>query len=309
MNAVTLDSLEAQPALRDDLPAPTVSDNEVLVRVHASSVNPVDNAIAAGMLSGMAEHTFPVILGRDYAGVVEQVGANVTRYAPGDQVYGFVLHANPDVHDGSWAELIAVPEDSQGAHSPAGIDIATAAAAPLAGIAAITAVDALELSAGDTLLVVGATGGVGSLAVQLAARADATVIAPALPEDEAYLRDLGVTDTLPRDDELVAHVRERYPDGVNALLDLVSYTPGNYDATLKTDGRIASTAGAAGEGAGRTNVMAIPSVENLQRLGALLADRSLRVPVQATYTLAQAPEALAAQAATHSQGKIAIQIG
>ena len=170
MNAVTLDSLEAQPALRDDLPAPTVADNEVLVRVHASSVNPVDNAIAAGMLSGMAEHTFPVVLGRDYAGVVEQVGANVSRYAPGDQVYGFVLHANPEVHDGSWAELIAVPEDTQVAHSPAGIDIATAGAAPVAGIAAITAVDALQLSAEDTLLVVGASGGVGSLAVQLAAR-------------------------------------------------------------------------------------------------------------------------------------------
>ena len=309
MNAVTLDSLEAQPALRDDLPAPDVADNEVLVRVHSSSVNPVDNAIAAGMLSGMAEHTFPIILGRDYAGVVEQVGANVTRYAPGDQVYGFVLHANPDVHDGSWAELIAVPEDTQVAHSPAGIDIATAGAAPLAGIAAIAAVDALELSAGDTLLVVGATGGVGSLAVQLAARAGATVIAPALPEDETYLRNLGVTDVLPRDDDLVAQVRERYPDGVNALLDLVSYSPGSYDATVKPDARIASTAGAAGEGAGRTNVMAVPSVENLQRLGALLADRSLHVPVQATYTLAQAPEALAAGAATHVQGKIAIQIG
>ena len=285
-----------------------MADDGLLVRVHASSVNPVDNAIAAGMLSGMAEHTFPIILGRDYAGAVEQVGANVTRYVPGDQVYGFVLHANPDVHDGSWAELIDVPEDTQVAHSPAGVDIATAGAAPLAGIAAITAVDALELSAGDTLLVVGATGGVGSLAVQLAARAGATVIAPALPEDEAYLRDLGVTDVLPRDDDLVAHVHERYPDGVDALLDLVSYTPGSYDATLKTDARIASTAGAAGEGADRTNVMAVPSVENLQRLGALLADGSLRVPVQATYTLAQAPEALAARAATHSQGKIAIQI-
>ena len=309
MNAVTLDSVEAQPGLRDDLPAPTLADDEVLVRVHSSSVNPVDNAIAAGMLSGMAEHTFPVTLGRDYAGVVEQVGANVTRYAPGDQVYGFVLHANPDVHDGSWAELIAVPEETEVAHSPAGIDVATAGAAPLAGIAAVTAVDALELSAGATLLVVGAAGGVGSLAVQLAARAGATVIAPALPVDDAYLRDLGVTDVLPRDEDLVAHVRERYPDGVDALLDLVSYTAGSYDATLKTDARIASTAGAAGEGAGRTNVVAVPSVANLQRLGALLADGALRVPVQATYTLAQAPEALAARAATHSQGKIAIQIG
>ena len=81
------------------------------MRVQASSVNPVDAAIAAGMLSGMVEHEFPVVLGRDYAGVVEQVGSGVTRYAAGDDVFGYVPHANPAVHDGSWTELIVVPED------------------------------------------------------------------------------------------------------------------------------------------------------------------------------------------------------
>src|SRR2546423_5735277 len=105
MRAITLDSANTAPALREDLPAPTPADNEVLVRVQASSVNPVDNGIAAGMLAGMGvEHQYPVTLGRDYAGVVEQAGAAVTGYQPGDQVFGFVLHANPTVHDGAWAE-------------------------------------------------------------------------------------------------------------------------------------------------------------------------------------------------------------
>src|SRR4051812_20495 len=77
-------------------PAPTPAENEVLVRVHASSVNPVDNGIAAGMLAGMGvEHQYPVTLGRDYAGLVEQAAAGISSYAPRDQVYGFVLHANP----------------------------------------------------------------------------------------------------------------------------------------------------------------------------------------------------------------------
>lgn len=84
MRAFTLDSFESPPGLRDDLPTPTVGANELLVRVHASSVNPADAAIAAGMLKGMAEYEFPVTLGRDYAGVVEQIGSAVSRYQAGD---------------------------------------------------------------------------------------------------------------------------------------------------------------------------------------------------------------------------------
>src|SRR3954447_11414068 len=195
MRAVTISAFDTPPVLREDLPAPILGPNEVLVRVHGSSVNPVDNGIAAGMLRQMGvEYEFPAILGRDYAGVVEQVGAEVTRYAVGDQVFGFLLHANPAVHEGSWAELITLPQDGPIALAPAGVDIASAGAAPLAGITAMLAVDALELSDGDTALIVGATGGVGSFAAQLAARAGATVVAPVFTEDEAYLSELGVAE-------------------------------------------------------------------------------------------------------------------
>jgi len=309
MRAITVNSPDTAAALREDLPEPTPADNEVLVRVHASSVNPVDNSIAADLLSQMGvEYEYPVVLGRDYAGVVEQTGAAVTGYQPGDQVFGFVLHANPTVHDGAWAELITVTEELSIAPAPEGVDLAVVGAAPLAGITAITAVDALDLSEGNVLLVAGATGGVGSLAVQLAARAGARVIAPALPEDEEFLRGLGVTDVIARDGDVSALVREFVPDGVDALLDLVNYAPGSYDAALKDGARVASPTGAAGEGPGRTMVMASPTDENLQRLGALLADGTLRVPVQATYDLAQAPEALGALAGQHTQGKLAIRV-
>ena len=309
MQAVTLDTSETQPALREDLPEPTPADNEVLVRVQASSVNPVDNSIAAGMLAQMGvEYDYPVTLGRDYAGVVERVGTAVSGYRPGDHVFGFVLHAHPKAHDGAWAELITVTEDLSISPVPDGIDLAVAGAAPLAGITAMTLVDALELAEDHVLLVAGATGGVGSLAVQLAARAGARILAPALPEDESFLRELGVSDVVSRDGDVAAAVRDIAPDGVDALIDLVNYAPGAYDAALKPEARVASSTGAAGDGPGCTNVMAAPTPENLQRLGALLADGTLRVHLQAAYELAQAPEALAALSGQHTQGKLAVRV-
>jgi len=309
MKAITLERFDTPPTLREDLPAPTPGPNEVLVRVRASSANPADNSIAAGMLKQMGvEYEFPVILGRDYAGVVEAVGHEVTRYAAGDEVFGFLLHANPTVHDGSWTELIAVPQDMFIGRVPQGVDVATAGAAPLAGIAAIMAIDALELPDGETVLIVGATGGVGSLAVQLAARVGATVVAPARPEDEAYLRELGVSELLPREGDLAAAARQRYPDGFDAVLDLVNYAPDVPATLVKDGGRVASPTGAAGEGRRRTMVIAAPTPENLDRLAGLLADGTLRVPVQATYELAQAPDALTALATSHTQGKLAIRI-
>jgi NADPH2:quinone reductase len=309
MRAVTIDQAEATPALREDLEAPTPADNEVLVRVHASSVNPVDNSIASGMLTQMGvEYDYPVTLGRDYAGVVEEVGSAVSKFSPGDKVYGFLVHANPEAHDGSWAELIVVPEHQSIASVPEGPELETAGAAALAGITAMAAVDALDLSAGDVVLVAGATGGVGTIAVQLAAKGGAKVIAPALPDDETFLHDLGVTEVVSREGDIAAAVRERHPDGVDALIDLVNYEPGSYDAALKDGGRVSSSTGAAGEGDGRANVMAEPNPENLERLGGLLADGTIRVPVQKSYELSEAPNALSALPQKHTQGKLAIRV-
>src|SRR3954470_16220869 len=309
MRAVTVNGRDTPPALREDVLEPTPHENEVLVRVQASSVNPVDNSIAAGMLAQMGvEYEYPVTLGRDYAGTVEQTGAGTSGFQPGDQVFGFLVHANPTAHDGTWSELITVTEEVSIAAVPDGVDLSTAGAAPLAGITAVTTVDALDLSEGDVLLVAGATGGVGSLAVQLAVKAGAIVIAPALPEDEEFLRGLGVSEIVPRDSDVVAAVRERFPDGVDALLDLVNYAPGTCDAALRDGARVASPTGAAGAGPGRTMVMAQPTTANLDRLAQLLDSGALKVPVRDTYPLDRATEALQALATSHTQGKLAIRI-
>lgn len=306
MRAFMLESLDSGPVLRDDAAEPSAAANEIVVRVHASSVNPVDAFIAMGALKEMFEHELPVTLGRDFAGVVEQVGDGVARYHAGDQVFGFVLHANPAVHDGSWAELIVLPEDNFVAAKPGGVGLADAGASPVAGLTAVAAFDALALGEGDRVLVIGATGGVGSFFVQLAASTGAHVIATALAEDHDYLRGLGVAELIDREGDAAAVVRESHPEGVEALFDLVSQAP---DASLlKKGGRLASPLGAAGEGSGRFNVGAVPSPENLQRLGGLLETGTLRVPIQRTYSLEQAGEALQALSATHTQGKLAVRI-
>jgi NADPH:quinone reductase len=306
MRAFTLNSFGAPPAFRDDLPEPAVGANELLVRVRSSSVNPVDAFIAGGYLKEMAEHEFPVTLGRDFAGTVERVGSAVGLYEVGDEVFGFLLHANPSVHEGSWAELIAVPEDNFLASKPGPVDFAHAGAAPLAGLTAIAAFDALSPASGETVLVVGASGGVGSFFVQLAADAGATVVAPALDSDGAYLHGLGVGKLIDRDEDVAAAVRDAHPEGVDAILDLVSQAP---DASLLKDGgRLASPLGAAGDGAGRFNLMAVPAPANLERLAALLAAGTLRVPIERTYPLEQGAEALQALSTTHTQGKLGMSI-
>jgi len=189
---------------------------------------------------------------------------------------------------------------------------AQAGAAPVVTLTALSILDALELLAGQTVLVVGATGGVGSIVVQLAKAAGATVIASGLSEDEEFLRGLGVEEVLPREGDLIAAARERYPDGVDALVDAVTmHQPTPYDAVLADGGRVASPSNAAGAGPGRSDVMhaAILNRESLERVGRLLADGTVRVPIQQTYELAQAPEALGALGSGHTQGKLAVPVG
>jgi NADPH2:quinone reductase len=306
MRAFILTSFDTPPSLRDDLATPVPADGELLVRVHASSVNPVDAVIAAGALKEMAEYVFPVTLGRDFAGVIEQIGDGVSRYRIGDEVFGFLPHASPAVHDGSWTELIAVPEDNFVAAAPRSLDLVRAGGAPLAAITALAALDALAPAASETVLVVGATGGVGSFFVQLAASAGATLIAPALPDDHDYLRKLGVGELIDRDTDVAAAVRRAHPDGLDAILDLVSFAP---DTSLLHDGgRLASPLGAAGEGPGRFNVMAQPAPANLRRLAELLDSSRLRVPIQRSYRLEEAGEALQALSTSHTQGKLSLTI-
>ena len=312
MQAITVVQEGAAPAPQDVDEPRAPGAGEILVRVQASSVNPLDGGVAVGMLAQMGlPYEYPVTLGRDFAGVVEQVGEGVSSVAVGDEVFGEVSAFNPPVRDGAWAEKIVVSQDAV-AKKPVGVDTAQAGAATLVTLTALATVDALELSAGQTVLVVGATGGVGSIVVQLAKAAGATVVAPGLPEDEEFLRGLGVDEVLPREGDLVATVRERHPDGVHALVDAVTaMQPTPYDGVLAQGGRIASPTNAAGEGDGRTDVMhaMLLNPEGLRRVAGLLADGTVRIPIQQTFGLTEGHEALAALSAGHTQGKIALSAG
>jgi NADPH2:quinone reductase len=309
MKAFVLEDLDSEPRLRDDLPDPQPDENELVVRVQASSANPVDNAVAGGSMKSYAEYEFPVILGRDFAGVVEQAGSGAG-FAEGDEVFGFVGAAAPDVHNGSWAELARVPV-GQASLKPPGVDLASAGAAPVAALTGVAAVDALELQEGESVLIIGATGGVGCISVQMAKRAGAHIIAPALPEDEGFLVDLGVDHVIPRDGDVVAQTRELEDGGVAALIDTVSYAPEEFEAyaaALAEGGRAASPVRAAGEGPGRHNIGGSGEGGALERLGGLLEEGVLRVPIQRTYPLEEAGTALTDLPAKHTQGKLAVAV-
>jgi NADPH:quinone reductase-like Zn-dependent oxidoreductase len=310
MKALVLEDFDSEPRLRDDLPDPEPAEGQIAVRIHASSVNPVDNAVAGGMLRDFAEYRFPVTLGRDFAGVAERIGSGVDSFEAGQEVFGFAPATDPDVHGGSWAEVTVVPA-GQAARKPSGVDFASAGAAPVAALTAMAAIKALELQEGETVLIVGAAGGVGCFAVQLARRAGAHIIAPGLPQDEGFLVDLGVDHVIPRDGDVVAQTRELEDGGVAALIDTVSGSPDDlelYAAALAEGGRVASPIRAAGEGAGRHNVGGSTEGGALEDLGRLLEEGALRVPIQTTYDLADAGTALADLPEKHTQGKLGIVV-
>jgi len=309
MKAFVLEDFDSEPRVRDGLPEPDPGDGQLVVRVQSSSLNPVDAAVVAGSLRAFADYEFPVILGRDFSGVVERTGSGA-EFAEGDEVFGFVPATAPNVRYGAWAELALVPP-GQGTAKPSGVDLAAAGVASVAALTAMAALDALEIGNGETFLIVGATGGVGSFAVQLAKRRGARVIAPGLPEDEGYLADLGVDHLIDRDGDVVAQARELESGGVDALLDTVSYSAADFDlfaAALADGGRAASPTRAAGEGPGRHNVEASTENGALEQLARLLADGTLRVSIQQTYSLEDAGAALADLTGKHTQGKLAISV-
>ncbi|MFK0286595.1 NADP-dependent oxidoreductase [Streptomyces sp. NPDC090499] len=304
MKTVAINEFATAPVL-GDAPEPTPGPGQVLVLVQASSVNWLDAGIAQGMFQDMVPHELPITLGRDFAGVVDAVGPGVTGVGTGDRVFGEVPMGAP-VRDGAWAELIVIGEDIL-TRTPDGTDTATAGAVGLAATTAVMTVDALGLRPGQTVVVIGATGGVGSIVVQLARAAGATVLAPGRPEDEEYLRGLGVSEVL--DGDIAAAVSGSYPEGVDALVDAVtSYRPTPYAEVVKDGGRIASPTGAAGEGPGRTDVMHAPTADILQRVARHLADGTITVTIHQTYDLAQVAEALQALIAGHIRGKIALRV-
>ena len=230
------------------------------------------------------------------------MGPAFDRFAAGDEVFGFIPTV-PPLKSGAFAEYVSGGPALVLARKPAGLGFDTAAALPLAGSAALDLIDAIAAKKGDVVLIVGATGGVGSFAVQLAAQRGLTVIATALPDQDTYVRELGAADTIDYSAGSVADaVRNWYPGGIGALIDVVNQKdalsalasvvrPGGHVATLMG---AADVEGLAVRGVGASNVIAAPTAEKLNLLAQLAESGALRVRIDGAYAIDRADEALQA---------------
>jgi NADPH:quinone reductase-like Zn-dependent oxidoreductase len=300
---------DEQPSVVE-VPKPEAGPGEVRVRVRAASLNGFDLSVAAGRLKGMLDYQFPLILGKDFAGTIDAVGEGVSRFAVSDPVFG--LTNKPDfTKTGSFAEFLVVPEDSAITRLPAGLDLADAGAIGLAGVTALQSVDAMDPKPGQAVLVSGATGGVGTFAVQIVAARGAEVIATAKGDEADFLRELGATHVVDYTGDLAAQVRGIRPDGVDAVLHFAGDGIELADL-VRPGGRLASTMGVgqeqmAGRDVTATSVMNNPDAAKLDRLAAEIAAGRLRVPIQQTYPLDQVGQAMA-DFKSGTRGKLAIAI-
>jgi len=312
MGALHVPSAGATPVI-GDLPVPEVAPGQVLIKVKAAGLNPFDNVIAAGHMAQMVPHEYPLTLGRDAAGVVVAVGGGVEDIAPGDEVFGHVL-ATPPIHAGTLAEYALLPASTV-VIKPSELKFADAAALPLAGAAASAAVDAVNPHPGQVVLVNGATGGVGQYVVQLLAARGATVVATGTDTDAEQLLALGATTVIDYNGSVVDQVKAAYPDGVDALINLV----GNGAASLplgavRKGGTVASTIMGldtdALEAAGLTGgtVRAHAVVETTAPLAEQAAAGTLVIDVHTVLPLDRAAEGLATLAAGTARGKIVVTL-
>ncbi len=294
------------------LPTPEVRADEVLIHVRAAGVNPFDWKVADGVLKDEKQHHFPLILGFDAAGVVERVGAGVTRFSEGDEVYGYF--SKPMMGQGTYAEYVVVPAAIV-AKKPETVGFAEAAALPMPGLTAMDLVDAVDLGEGETVLIVGATGGVGSYAVQLAARRGARVIATARRTNEAFVRELGASETIDHTrEDLVDAVRALHPDGIEAIIDVVSAPEvlSRIAGLLKKGGQLASSVFAANvetlaeRGIEAMNIGMQPNAQRLEELSRLVDAGEISVRLERTFPLEKAREALEESRAGHMRGKIVL---
>jgi NADPH:quinone reductase-like Zn-dependent oxidoreductase len=310
MRAVAIDAFGQTPAVQE-LPLPVPGPGELLVRVQSSSVNGFDLAVASGMIKDLMPHAFPLVLGRDFAGVVEATGPNVSGFSVGDVVFGVVL--KPVLQDGAFGEYVTVPESFGVTKVPNEVDIPLAGALGLAGVAALMSVDAVAPGAGETVLISGATGGVGAYATQLVRARGAEVIATAKPgEEEAFVRELGAAHAVDYSGDVTDGVRALCPEGVDAVIHLAGDARRLVDA-LKPGGRYASTLlfspeMSAGWPVSVVSVTASPDGERLAYLAHEVAAQRLRVAIQRSYALDEIPQGFADFAAG-TCGKLAVTIG
>jgi NADPH:quinone reductase-like Zn-dependent oxidoreductase len=286
-----------------EVPTPEPGQGQVLVRVKAAGINPGEAKIRDGMLHELWPARFPSGQGSDFAGVVERAGPGVGAVAVGDDVIGWV-----DTRS-SQAEYV-VAEEQNLAPRPSGLPWEVAGAIPVVGFTASAMVRAVDLKPGDVVVVAGAAGGVGSLAVQLAKRKGATVIGLAGPSNHDWLVRHGVIPVA-YGDGAADRIRQAAPSTVDAFLDThggdyvelalneLKVAPERIDSVVRFDAVAKYGIKADGNAAGA-------SAATLEELAGLIAAKELELPVARTYRLTEVGAAYTELAKGHIRGKIVL---
>lgn len=308
MKAVRIHSYGGPEVLvYEDAPRPTPGEGEVLIRVHAAGVNPLDWKVREGYLKSSLNYPLPVIPGWDVSGVVEQVGAGVTQPKVGDAVY-----ALPNMtRNGAYAEYIAV-NASEVAPKPNTLDHVQAAAVPLGALTAWQALfDVANLSSGQTVLIHAAAGGVGTFALQFAKWKGARVIGTASARNADFLRELGA-------EEAIDYKATRFEDAVKDV-DVVLDTLGGDTqerswGVLKKGGVLVSTVGppssetAAQYGVRGLPVFVQPSGKQLTEIAKLIDAGQVKPIVETVLPLTEARQAHGMSQSGRTRGKIVLRV-
>ena len=300
---------EADVLQTGELEIPELKEAEVLVKIQASAVNPVDAAVRKGHLKNALPVTFPAIPGWDMAGIVEERGFSARRFHVGDEVYAYARR--PWVQWGTYAEYIVIPE-SYLAIRPKTISWEESAGIPLVGLTSYQSLYVMgNLQKGQRVLILGAAGGIGTLAIQLAKARGATVIGVAGAKNHSYMADLGADYCIDyRDSRVGDAVKKFFPHGVDLIFDAASgETLMQSLEALKNDGAVVSILNR-GEGIDKSirfhYVFVEPNACQLDDLRKLTEEGKVKVPVSETYPLEKAGEAMKQIETHHTTGKIVI---
>jgi NADPH2:quinone reductase len=301
-----------EAGLIHDVPDPEPGEGEVLIRVAAAGLNPFDGWVTQGALKDDMEHRFPLIPGGDASGTVDAIGPDVTDLAVGDDVFGSA--GKPLMGEGTLAEL-ATMSTATIARRPASLSHDEAAAIPIAGVTALSMLDAVPLDKGHVVVVIGATGGVGSYLMQIAAGRGARVVAIASSANAEYARSLGATDVIAYDaEDVVEAVRGRFPDGIDGVADLHrdQALVANLAELVRSGGWVVSATGGADvdalteRGLTAVNASGRVATEALEMIAAMFETKALVSPELHRFGLDQGNDAFALVTSGHVRGKVVV---
>jgi NADPH:quinone reductase-like Zn-dependent oxidoreductase len=308
MKAVLLHSYGGpEVAKLEEVPRPEPKEDEILIRVIAASVNPVDVAIRKGYLAELIGNKFPIIMGMDAAGVVEKTGAKITKFKTGDSVFAFFTLAS----QGGYAEFV-IAKESEAALKPKRVTYAQAAAVGAAGSTAWQAlIETAKLSSGQTVLIHGGSGGVGHLAIQIAKARGAKVIATASTANQDFLKQMGVDVAI----DYSKTKFEEFAKDVDVVLDSVGRdTLKRTYGVVKKGGIIVSIvdepvqAELDAHGIRGVALRSSPKADTLEELARLMEAKKLIPVVSQTFPLADFNKALDQIATRHTRGKVVLQV-